>query len=472
MGGAAFGPYRLQRLLGKGGMGEVHVAYDTVTARTVALKLLRPHLAHEQSYVARFRRECRVAARLSEAHVLPIHGFGEIDGVLYLDMRLVAGMDLAAWIRRYGPLPPQAAAVVTGQVAQALDAAHAQGLVHRDVKPSNILLADVTGPPLDPAGLFAYLLDFGIARPRSGTPGPDGVVLTKQGAVPGSPCYVAPERYSHVEGQPAADVYSLACVLFEMLVGRPPFTGNPAVLMRAHLLDPPPRPSTARPGTPAAFDAVVARGMAKDPRLRQRTAGELAAAARAAVGTDLEHLRTVRADSTLAAVATVPHPSARIPSGRAQAEPTPPRPAARRRRRRGATSTRRRFATAIGTGLVTALAAAALLAFAYLRDPTPLQVAGASVAATEPGRACDVTVDVVGSVRTNGRAGEITYTWSRSDGETTAMLTEPVAAGQTSVDVHLLWTLTGRGRHDATATLRVIEPTPTEAAGSFTYDCP
>ena len=96
----------------------------------------------------------------------------------------------------------------------------------------------------------------------------------------------------------------------------------------------------------------------------------------------------------------------------------------------------------------------------------------ASVAATDPGRECDVTVDVVGTVRTNGRAGEITYTWSRSDGETTAALTEPVTAGQTSVDVHLLWTLTGRGRHDATATLRVIAPTPTEAAGSFTYDCP
>ncbi|MGE3289341.1 MAG: serine/threonine-protein kinase [Pseudonocardia sp.] len=466
MGGAVFGPYRLQRLLGRGGMGEVHVAYDTVTTRTVALKLLRPHLAHDPSYAARFRRECRVAARLSEAHLLPIHGFGEIDGVLYLDMRLVAGMDLAAWIRRYGPLPPQAAAVVTGQVAQALDAAHAQGLVHRDVKPSNILLADVTAPPLDPARLFAYLFDFGIARPRPGTDGADGVVLTRQGAVPGSPCYVAPERYSHVEGRPAADVYSLACVLFEMLVGRPPFTGNPAFLMRAHLLDPPPRPSAGRPGLPAAFDAVVARGMAKDPDRRPRTAGELAAAARAAVGTELEHLRTVRADSTLAAVVTVPHPSAGIPA----APPVPSRPPgrARRRPRRGTRRSGGRVAAALGTALV----AAALLAFGLLWDSTPLQVQGASVAATDPGRECDVTVDVVGTVRTNGRAGEITYTWSRSDGETTAALTEPVTAGQTSVDVHLLWTLTGRGRHDATATLRVIAPTPTEAAGSFTYDCP
>jgi len=295
-----FGPYRIEELLGRGGMGEVYRAHDTQTDRTVALKLLPAHLAEDDEYQARFRRECKVAARLSDPHVVPIHRFGDIDGRLYLDMRLVKGFDLGAWLRRYGPMTPEVAVAVIGQVAAALDAAHADDLVHRDVKPSNVLLAGVDGPDVDAASVFAYLFDFGIARARAGAPAPDEISLTMAGVMPGSPSYVAPERFQGVEGDPRADVYSLACVLHQALTGRPPFEGDLASLMRAHLTTPPPRPSIARPGVPAALDDVVATGMAKDPGTRYSTAGELGAAARTALVTarsrDADGAITVRGE--------------------------------------------------------------------------------------------------------------------------------------------------------------------------------
>jgi serine/threonine-protein kinase len=486
---AIFGPYRLLELLGRGGMGEVYRAHDTATDRTVALKLLPERSAADPHYVARFRRECRIAARLSDPHVVPIHGFGEIGGRLYLDMRLVDGTDLAAWLRDHGPLTPQAAVATIGQVARALDAAHAARLVHRDVKPSNVLLAGARTPPLEQP--FAYLFDFGVARHRTGTTGPDAVALTGAGAVPGSPSYVAPERWDGVEGEPAADVYALACVLFETLTGRPPFTGSAPALMRAHLQDPPPMPSTARrdggAGVPVGFDAVVAQGMAKDPRRRFRTAGELAAAAQRALGPDPLAVRTIRPESTMAGAVTVsPHGSTRVPPvPRPRTAPdtapgtgpdpdqvtvhftgTAPKGRPARGRRDG-----RRSGGALGGLVVTSSVVAATVAFALLPGSESLQVTGATVTAAEPGRACDVTVDVVGTVTTTGGPGTLSYTWTRSDGETTGVLTQEVAAGQASVDVHLLWTLSGRGRHDATATLRVLEPNPARAEGSFTYSC-
>ncbi|MGE3289362.1 MAG: protein kinase [Pseudonocardia sp.] len=279
-----FGPYRIEELLGRGGMGEVYRAYDTKTDRMVALKLLPAHLAEDDEYQARFRRECKVAARLNEPHVVPIHHYGEIDGRLYLDMRLVDGTDLSAWLRANGPLPPDVAVAVVGQVAQALDAAHSGGLVHRDIKPSNVLLAGVTnGTEIDVASVFAYLFDFGIARARDGALSPDELSLTMAGVMPGSPSYVAPERFRGVEGDPRADVYSLACVLHQALVGRPPFEGDLPSLMRAHLQAPPPKASTLRQGVPPGLDDVVAKGMAKEPADRYGTAGALAGAARAVI---------------------------------------------------------------------------------------------------------------------------------------------------------------------------------------------
>ncbi|WP_297503749.1 serine/threonine-protein kinase [Pseudonocardia sp.] len=283
MQGTTFGPYTIEELLGRGGMGEVYRAFDTETDREVALKVLPPHLASDAEYLERFRRECRAAAKLREPHIVPIHRFGEIDGRLYLDMRLVEGADLGSWLRDHGPLSPAAAVAVISQVASALDAAHAEGMVHRDVKPSNILLAGVSGDEVDPGAVFAYLFDFGIASSVSDT-AEDESTLTRTGTVPGSLAYLAPERFRGTTADRRVDVYALACVLYQSLTGRQPFDGDLATLMHAHLTVEPPPASSTRPDVPTALDQVIARGMAKNPDDRYPTAGALAAAARAAVG--------------------------------------------------------------------------------------------------------------------------------------------------------------------------------------------
>lgn len=252
-----------------GGMGEVYRAYDTVRERMVALKLLRADVASDPSYRDRFRRESRIAARLQEPHVIPVHDFGEIEGVLYIDMRLVDGASVKDELRVHGVLPPARAVSIVAQVASALDAAHAHGLVHRDVKPENVLLT-----PDD----FAYLVDFGIAN------GGGEATVTRTGLIIGSCAYMASERLSGKPGGPPSDVYSLTCLLFESLVGRAPFeAADIRQVMSAHMFAPPPRPSEVRPGINPAFDAVVAKGMAKSPGDRFPSAGELARAAAAAL---------------------------------------------------------------------------------------------------------------------------------------------------------------------------------------------
>ena len=271
-----FGPYRIEVLIGRGGMGEVYRAFDNDHGRTVALKVLAEHLAADRNYRERFRREAHAAARLSEPHVVPIHRYGEIDGRLFLDMRLVQGRDLGAVLSSEGALSPRRAVSVIGQVAHALDAAHAEGLVHRDVKPSNVL---VTGEGDDE---FVYLVDFGIAR--SVDDDGDGPSLTQTGSAVGSFDYMAPERFLERPLDARSDVYSLACVLFECLTGRRPFPGTDlAPLMWAHINTPPPKVSEIRPGLPAALDEVVATGLAKSPEDRWPSTGALAAAARAAL---------------------------------------------------------------------------------------------------------------------------------------------------------------------------------------------
>ena len=271
-----FGPYRLEHLIGRGGMGEVHRAWDTRRGRTVALKRLPAPLAGDPEFQARFRRESALAAQLSEPHIIPIHDFGEINGRLFIDMRLVDGTDLASVVKSEGPMAPRRAIGILAQVAGALDAAHAAGLVHRDVKPSNVL---VRGHDEDE---FAYLIDFGIARAAAGqTSGP---ALTLTGATLGTLDYMAPERFENRPVDGRADVYSLACMLFELLTGAAPFRGRtPVGMIHAHVTLEPPRPSAHRPGLPPGLDDVVARGMAKRPEQRYPTAGALVAAARAAV---------------------------------------------------------------------------------------------------------------------------------------------------------------------------------------------
>src|SRR6476661_96320 len=263
--GTQFGSYEIRSLIGIGGMGEVYSAYDTVRERMVALKLLRTDVAADPSYQDRFRRESRIAARLQEPHVIPVHDFGEIDGVLYIDMRLVEGGSVKDVLRVNGALPPARAVSIITQVAAALDAAHANGLVHRDIKPENVLLT-----PDD----FAYLVDFGIAY------GGGEASVTKTGLVIGSCAYMATERLSGTAGGPASDIYSLTCLLHECLTGRAPFeAGDLREVMLAHMFKPPPRPSLERRGINPAFDDVVAKGMAKNPADRYTSAGELARAA-------------------------------------------------------------------------------------------------------------------------------------------------------------------------------------------------
>ncbi|CAM4491673.1 serine/threonine-protein kinase [Nocardia ninae] len=268
--GTRFGPYELRSLLGRGGMGEVYEAYDTVKDRVVAVKLLPTELAQDPMFQQRFRRESQAAARVAEPHVIPIHDWGEIDGVLYIDMRLVRGHDLRSVLRGEGPLTPARAIGIVEQIAAALDAAHAEGLVHRDVKPANILVT---------ASDFAYLADFGIAR-SANDPNMTG---TGEAAV-GSYSYISPERFENGPVTGTADVYSLACVLYECLTGTTPFRAEAmSVLIHSHLSMPPPRPSAVRAGVPAALDEVIARGMAKRPTDRYSTAGGLASAAKSAL---------------------------------------------------------------------------------------------------------------------------------------------------------------------------------------------
>ena len=264
--GSTFGPYRIEAPLGRGGMAVVVRAHDPVLDRDVALKVLPPELLHDPTFADRFRQEARVAARLEHPHILPIHAYGIEQGRPWMAMRLVAGGSLADRLR-LGPLAPAAAATVLAEVASALDYAHAHGVVHRDVKPANVLLDD--------AG-HAYLADFGIARLAEGS-----AVVTATGVVQGTPAYMAPEQAlgSRVDGR--ADVYALGIVAFECLTGRQPYTGStPLAILMKHVSEPVPEPLAAEVAAP--LTPVLRRCLAKDPAERWPTAGSFARALTAA----------------------------------------------------------------------------------------------------------------------------------------------------------------------------------------------
>jgi serine/threonine-protein kinase len=258
-------------------MGEVYEAEDTVKERLVALKLLSPALCQDPVFRERLRREARTAGRLQEPHVVPVHDYGEIDGQLYLDMRLIEGADLSTLLKQSGALTPPRAVAIVRQAASALDAAHAAGVIHRDIKPENILITRDD---------FAYLVDFGIARAATDEK------LTQIGGAVGTWKYSAPERFTEAEATQSVDVYALACMLHECLTGAPPYRADSAgMLITAHLMEPIPQPSQSSPGIPRAFDAVIARGMAKDPKDRYGSAGDLALAANDALSAlDQDHV--------------------------------------------------------------------------------------------------------------------------------------------------------------------------------------
>jgi len=260
--GSAFGSYRIISKIGQGGMGQVLKAFDTNTNRYVALKVLPAEFAANPQFRERFQRESNLVAGLTEPHVIPIHAFGELDGQLYLDMRLVDATDAQSLLTTGGAMEVTRAVAIIDQVAAALDAANAVGVEHRDIKPANILIANRD---------FVYLIDFGIAR-AAGESG-----LTSTGMAVGTFAYMAPERFGAGDSDHRADVYSLACVLYQLLTGVQPFPGNTVEQQIAgHLHFPPPIPSQRQPSLPRGLDDVVARGMAKNPNERYVTAGDLA----------------------------------------------------------------------------------------------------------------------------------------------------------------------------------------------------
>ncbi len=266
--GTSLGGYRIDGIAGRGGMGVVYRAWDPNLDRPVALKLLPPALSDDDAFRQRFLRETRLAAAIDHPNIIPIYEAGEDGGVVFLAMRLVDGVDLDRRLLG-GPLDVAETVSLLRPIAGALDAAHAGGLVHRDVKPANILVG------VDAAGAAsAYLTDFGLTKQRASESG-----LTRTGSFLGTVEYMAPEQ---IEGRPvdrASDEYALAGTMFRCLTGRVPFERDtPIAAAMAHLNEPPPKVSTIRLDVPAAVDEVIARGMAKDPAARFGTCTELVAA--------------------------------------------------------------------------------------------------------------------------------------------------------------------------------------------------
>jgi serine/threonine-protein kinase len=260
--------YRIEGIVGIGRMGVVYLAIDPRSGRAVALKVLREDVSADPVYRERFRREGALLAALSHPHIVPTYGRGEVDGELYIAMRMTCGTLRDALAG--GPVDVPHAMQVLTAVADALDAAHAAGVIHRDVKPANVLL--------DP-GPHIFLGDFGLARD------PEGAALTAPGQVLGSIDYMAPELLDGDGVGPATDVYGLACMAVETLTGEVPYVKDTeAAVMYAHVVDPPPSVRARRPELPAALDDVIAAGMAKDPDERPPSAGVLVAEMLRALG--------------------------------------------------------------------------------------------------------------------------------------------------------------------------------------------
>jgi serine/threonine protein kinase len=308
--------FRIESVLGRGGMSVVYVAEQIRLGRKVALKLLTTELAWDEQFRERFVRESHIAASTDHPNIIPIYDAGEADGLLYIAMRFVEGPDLKEILKR-GSLGVGRTIFLIEQLASALDAAHARSLVHRDVKPGNILVEESTD--------HAYLTDFGVAKQTTARG------LTSTGHFLGTVEYAAPEQ---IEGGPVdarTDVYALGCVLYECLTGAPPFAqGTEHAVLHAHLVDPPPSVSRARPELPQAFDGVVATAMAKAAVVRFPSCGELAHAARnAATGTarrvDGGAPPPVAVDTIRSTPVTVPPvPSLPDPSTPVAPPPAPP----------------------------------------------------------------------------------------------------------------------------------------------------
>jgi predicted Ser/Thr protein kinase len=271
--GDEFAGYRIEQRLGRGGMGVLYLGMEPGLERRVALKLIAPEAAADEVFAKRFAEESKIAASIEHPNVVPIYAAGEEDGVPFIAMRYVSGADLGKKLAREGRLPPAAAAALIAQIGNGLDAIHAAGLVHRDVKPANVLLSGSEGSE------HAYITDFGVARNVATNSG-----LTQTGRFVGTLDYVAPEQISGGEIDARADVYALGCLLFKLLTGEVPFPKDgEAARLYAHLNEPPPAPSLYAPEAPMALDDVVVRAMSKLPEDRYPSAGDLGRAALAAL---------------------------------------------------------------------------------------------------------------------------------------------------------------------------------------------
>jgi DNA-binding beta-propeller fold protein YncE/predicted Ser/Thr protein kinase len=269
--GDEFAGHRILGIAGRGGMGVVYRALQLDLDRPVALKLIAPQLAEDPDFRERFVRESRAAASIDHPNVIPIYYTGESDGALYIAMRYVEGSDLRTLVRAEQRLDPTRASQIVSQVASALDAAHARGIVHRDVKPANVLLG---------ANDHAYLTDFGLTKRVTSHTG-----STRDGGWVGTLGYVAPEQIRGERLDARADVYALGCVLYHSLAGTPPYQReSDEATLWAHLNDDPPSVHERAPDVPASFDAVLARALAKDPDDRYPSTGDLGRAALAAAG--------------------------------------------------------------------------------------------------------------------------------------------------------------------------------------------
>src|SRR4051795_4007923 len=330
--GDEFAGYRIERRLGRGGMGILYLAIEPGLDRHVALKLIAPEAAADDVFARRFAEESRIAASIEHPNVVPIYAAGEQDGVPYIAMRFVAGSDLQRRIAREGRLEPPDAVALIAQVGNGLDAIHAAGLVHRDVKPANVLLSGEAGSE------HAYITDFGVARNVATQSG-----LTQTGRFVGTLDYVAPEQISGAAIDARVDVYALGCLLFKLLTGEVPFPREgEAARLYAHLNDPPPAPSLFAPEVPMALDDVVVRAMSKQPEDRHPSAGDLGRAAVAALSGTAVTIpeRTVATGAAATREATTMKPE---PAGEPQTRPSEMQPASQPAESKPPTASTRRL---------------------------------------------------------------------------------------------------------------------------------
>jgi len=400
--GSVIGGYRIESRVARGGMGVIYRATQLELERTVAVKLVAPELAHDEAFRERFKREARLAASLDHPNILPVYEAGEVDGRLFLAMRFVVGTDLDTLIRREGRLAPDRAVAILTQVAGALDAAHSRGLVHRDVKPGNILIAEEYGEER------AYLTDFGLTKSMA-----TGAHLTRTGYVVGTLDYVAPEQVQGGTVDGRADTYALACVLYRAVTGTVPFDRPGDVAkMWAHLNDPPPSASMTTPSVSPELDAVIRRGMSKRAEERFASAGEFARAARAAVGIGAAAVGAGgdaagagpldRTEVSAIPQAPPPAPTPAPPPAPTPAPPPAPPPAPTPAAR---TSRTRLYAAAAVAGVVVLVAIVAIVASGGGGHKAPVTVTSTSTrAATNSGQALTT---VTSSTSTNTDAALI-----------------------------------------------------------------